>query len=108
MDLSYTNELKDALKGNAIVLPQVFIRGKYIGGAEEIKQLNETGALDKLVEGFPLTGLGFVCESCGDARFVPRPPCDGSRKVYEDEQGKLRRCSSCNENRLIRCTACCL
>jgi hypothetical protein len=37
MDLSYRNELKDALKGKAISLPQVFIRGKYIGGAEEIK-----------------------------------------------------------------------
>ncbi|KAL2501828.1 Glutaredoxin family protein [Forsythia ovata] len=108
MDLSYRNELKDALKGKAIVLPQVFIRGKYIGGAEEIKQLNETGALAELVEGFPLMDLGFVCESCGDARFVPCPHCNGSRKIYEDEQGKLRRCCNCNENGLIRCTACCL
>ncbi|CAA2997471.1 uncharacterized protein At5g39865-like [Olea europaea subsp. europaea] len=107
MDLSYRNELKDALKGKAISLPQVFIRGKYIGGAEEIKQLNDTGALAKLVEGFPLMDLGFVCKSCGDARFVPCPNCNGSRKVYEDEGGKLMGCFNCNENGLIRCTSCC-
>ncbi|CAI9759087.1 unnamed protein product [Fraxinus pennsylvanica] len=98
MDLSYRNELKDALKGKAISLPQVFVRGQYIGGAEEIKELNESGALAKLVEGFPLMDLGFVCDSCGDARFVPCPNCNGSRKVYEDEEGELMRCSNCNEN----------
>lgn len=37
MDLSYRNELKDALKGKAISLPLVFIRVKYVGSAEEIK-----------------------------------------------------------------------
>ncbi|KAK6149084.1 hypothetical protein DH2020_016609 [Rehmannia glutinosa] len=102
MDRSYRTELQDALKGKAVSLPQVFIKGKYIGGAEEIKQLNEVGELAKLLEGFPLIDLGFVCESCGDARFVPCPNCNGSRKIYEEEEGKLRRCSDCNENGLIR------
>ncbi|KAK4412880.1 hypothetical protein Salat_2935200 [Sesamum alatum] len=107
MDRSYRTELQDALKGKAVSLPQVFIKGKYIGGAEEIKQLNETGELAKLLEGFPLKDLGFVCESCGDARFVPCPSCNGSRKVYEEEEGKLRRCPDCNENGLVRCSGCC-
>ncbi|KAK6124862.1 hypothetical protein DH2020_041396 [Rehmannia glutinosa] len=107
MDRSYRTELQDALKGKAVSLPQVFIKGKYIGGAEEIKQLNEVGELAKLLEGFPLIDLGFVCESCGDARFVPCPNCNGSRKIYEEEEGKLRRCSDCNENGLIRCSGCC-
>ncbi|KAI3471740.1 hypothetical protein Pfo_028390 [Paulownia fortunei] len=107
MDRSYRTELQDALKGKAVSLPQVFIKGKYIGGAEEIKQLNEAGELAKLLEGFPLIDLGFVCESCGDARFLPCPNCNGSRKVYEEEEGKLRRCPDCNENGLIRCSGCC-
>lgn len=107
MDRSYRTELQDALKGKALSLPQVFIKGKYIGGAEEVKQLNEEGELAKLLEGFPLIDLGFVCESCGDARFVPCPNCNGSRKVYEEEEGKLRRCNDCNENGLVRCSGCC-
>ncbi|KAI3471652.1 hypothetical protein Pfo_028302 [Paulownia fortunei] len=69
MDRSYRTELQDALKGKAVSLPQVFIKGKYIGGAEEIKQLNEAGELAKLLEGFPLIDLGFVCESCGMQGF---------------------------------------
>ncbi|KAL0359608.1 UNVERIFIED_CONTAM: hypothetical protein Sangu_0810200 [Sesamum angustifolium] len=60
MDRSYRTELQDALKGQAVSLPQVFVKGKYIGGAEEIKQLNETGELAKLLEGFPLKDQG-VC-----------------------------------------------
>ncbi|KAL8041335.1 hypothetical protein ABFX02_10G158200 [Erythranthe guttata] len=107
MDRSYRIELQEALKGKAVSLPQVFVRGKYIGGAEEIKQLNEAGELAKLLEGFPLIDLGFVCESCGDARFLPCPNCNGSRKVYEEEEGKLVRCTHCNENGLIRCSGCC-
>ncbi|KAL0383469.1 UNVERIFIED_CONTAM: hypothetical protein Scaly_0634200 [Sesamum calycinum] len=107
MDRSYRTELQDALKGQAVSLPQVFVKGKYIGGAEEIKQLNETGELAKLLEGFPLKDQGCVCVSCGDARFVPCPNCNGSRKVYEEEEGKLRRCPDCNENGLVRCSGCC-
>ncbi|EPS70186.1 hypothetical protein M569_04575, partial [Genlisea aurea] len=108
MDRSYKTELQEALKGKHVSLPQVFIRGKCIGGAEVIKQLNEAGELAKLLEGFPVTDIGIVCcEVCGDARFVPCPNCNGSRKVYEEEDGKLRRCPDCNENGLIRCSSCC-
>lgn len=107
MDSSYRKELQSVLEGKVISLPQVFIGGKYIGGAEEIKQLHEAGELAELVEGFAVKHSGFVCGSCGDARFVPCPNCNGSRKVFEEEEGKLRRCPSCNENGLIRCTGCC-
>ncbi|XP_009601978.1 uncharacterized protein At5g39865 [Nicotiana tomentosiformis] len=106
MDASYRKELQSVLEGKTVSLPQVFIRGKYIGGAEEIKQLHEAGELANLVEGFAVKHSGFVCESCGDARFVPCPNCSGSRKVFEEEEGKLRRCLNCNENGLIRCPGC--
>ncbi|CAN4118507.1 unnamed protein product [Withania somnifera] len=106
MDSSYRKELQSVLEGKTVVLPQAFIGGKYVGGAEVIKQLHEAGELIKLVEGFAVKHSGFVCESCGDARFVPCPNCNGSRKVFEEEEGKLRRCPSCNENGLIRCPSC--
>uniref|UniRef100_A0A5B7A1Q1 Glutaredoxin domain-containing protein n=1 Tax=Davidia involucrata TaxID=16924 RepID=A0A5B7A1Q1_DAVIN len=107
MDSTYRKELQSTLGGKVVTLPQVFIRGKYIGGADEVKQLHEVGELAMLLEGFPLRDCGTVCESCGDARFVPCPNCNGSRKVFEEEEGKLRRCSDCNENGLIRCPICC-
>lgn len=107
MDSSYRKELQSVLEGKVVSLPQVFIGGKYVGGAEEIKQLHEAGELAQLVEGFAVKHSSFVCQSCGDARFVPCPNCNGSRKVFEEEEGKLRRCPSCNENGLIRCPGCC-
>lgn len=107
MDSSYRKELQSLLGGKTVSLPQVFIKGMYIGGAEEIKQLHEDGELAKLLEGIPVKSSGFVCESCGDARFVPCPNCNGSRKIFEEEEGKMRRCPDCNENGLVRCPSCC-
>lgn len=107
MDSEYRKELQRALGGKVVSLPKVFIRGKYVGGAEEVKQLNEVGELGKFLEGFPVRDPGFVCEGCGDARFVPCPNCNGSRKVFEEEEEELRRCPDCNENGLIRCPGCC-
>lgn len=107
MDSTYRKELQSLLKGKAMILPQVFVRGNHIGGVEEIRQLNEAGELAKLFEGFPVQDPRLVCEGCGDARFVPCPNCNGSRKVFDEEEEQLRRCADCNENGLIRCPGCC-
>ncbi|XP_042491914.1 uncharacterized protein At3g28850-like [Macadamia integrifolia] len=106
MDSAYRRELQNVLGEKSVSLPKVFIRGRYIGGAEEIKQLLEIGELAKLLEGFPVRDPRFVCESCGDARFVPCSNCNGSRKVFDEDEGQLRRCPECNENGLIRCPSC--
>jgi glutaredoxin domain-containing cysteine-rich protein 1 len=94
MDSSYRKELQNAL-------------GEHVGNAEEIKLLNESGELENLLKDFPVKDSWLVCESCGDARFVPCSNCNGSRKVFEEEEEELRRCIHCNENGLIRCPACC-
>ncbi|KAK1577409.1 hypothetical protein Q3G72_021543 [Acer saccharum] len=106
MDSMYRKELQSLLGGKSMSLPQVFIRGNHIGGAEDIKQMNEAGDLAKILEGFPVGDPLFVCESCGDARFVPCPNCCGSKKVFDEIEEQLRRCPDCNENGLIRCPAC--
>ncbi|GMH20193.1 hypothetical protein Nepgr_022034 [Nepenthes gracilis] len=107
MDSTYRKELQGALGGKEITLPQVFIRGRHVGGAEEITQLHEVGELANLLEGFPVHDSRFVCESCGDARFVPCPNCNGSRKLFQEEEGRSQKCPGCNENGLIRCPVCC-
>ncbi|KAI3830215.1 hypothetical protein L1987_04349 [Smallanthus sonchifolius] len=107
MDSSYRKELERVFEGKGFTLPQVFIKGKHIGGADDVKRLHEDGKLFDFVKGFPVIDPGFVCGSCGDVRFVPCPNCCGSRKVFEEDEGRSIRCPSCNENGLIRCAVCC-
>ncbi|XP_023534088.1 uncharacterized protein At5g39865-like [Cucurbita pepo subsp. pepo] len=106
MDSAYRKELQSVMGEKNVSLPQVFIRGKHVGGAEVIKQLFEAGELIKILKGFPVQEPGFVCEGCGDVRFVPCMTCSGSRKLYDEDEEVLKRCLDCNENGLIRCPEC--
>ncbi|XP_020585901.1 uncharacterized protein At5g39865-like [Phalaenopsis equestris] len=105
---AFRHELQVLLgsKSRPVALPQVFVRGKHIGGAEEVRQLHEAGEMGKLLEGVPGQDPAFVCGGCGGVRFVPCGSCRGSRKVFEEEEGRMRRCEDCNENGLVRCGSC--
>lgn len=111
MDSSYRKELVSVLGGNKqISLPQVFIKGNYVGGVDVIKQFHENGQLAKLINGLPVRSIGAawqVCDACGDVRFVPCVNCCGSKKVFDEDDDQLKRCPDCNENGLIRCPTCC-
>ncbi|XP_059300664.1 uncharacterized protein At5g39865 [Lycium ferocissimum] len=105
MDVGFMEELKNILgKKTKLSLPRVFIGGKYIGGAEEIRQLHEAGELKKYVEGLIPADFS-TCEVCGGHRFVLCDECNGSHKCYS-EKGGFRTCMGCNENGLIRCPSC--
>ncbi|XP_047309117.1 uncharacterized protein At5g39865-like [Impatiens glandulifera] len=109
MDSSYRRELQVAFGGVSMVsLPQLFIKGKYVGGADKIKQLHEKGDLAVLLKDLPVrTNVMLnVCETCGDVRFLLCANCSGSRKVYDQDERRIRRCPDCNENGLIRCRHC--
>lgn len=106
MDSGFLEELQEILGSKVqVTLPRVFIGGRYYGGAEEIRQLHETGELKKLIEGFPKVEPG-VCEDCGGYRFQLCDQCNGSRKIYLEKGGGFKTCSSCNENGLTRCPTC--
>lgn len=107
MDSAYKKELEKIMGEKSVSLPQVFIKRKYIGGADIIKQLNETGELRVHLKGLSTREPGFVCYSCGDVRFIPCVNCDGSRKIYDEDEDMMKRCLECNENGLIRCPTCC-
>ncbi|KAH6830293.1 hypothetical protein C2S53_000262 [Perilla frutescens var. hirtella] len=80
MHSRFKEELKELLAegSGGIGLPSVFLGGKCIGGADEIRRLNEEGMLEKTVENCELVddggsgggggGNGGVCEACGDVR----------------------------------------
>ncbi|KAJ4720117.1 Glutaredoxin [Melia azedarach] len=107
MDGKFLDELQaiTGCNGKNSSLPIVFIGGRYIGGAEEIKRLNECGDLMQLISRLQLGGP-TCCDFCGGLRFVLCEQCNGSHKIYMEKFG-FRTCTACNLNGLIRCPACC-
>ncbi|KNA24726.1 hypothetical protein SOVF_013220 [Spinacia oleracea] len=136
MDRGLRDELKQLLaplKKNeaaaAAQLPCLFIKGRYIGGKDEVLKIHEEGGLVDLLQGLPRVEAGVVCEGCGDVRFLPCFQCNGSCKLVvvvkevddEDEESinkngycnsnSIRRtvvikCPDCNENGLVLCPIC--
>lgn len=108
MDHGFMEELQRILGHSEkakLTLPRVFIGGRYFGGAEEIRRLNETGELKKYVEGLGLPADPGTCEVCGGYSFILCHQCSGSHKCYS-EKGGFKSCTTCNENGLIRCPSC--
>lgn len=119
MDRGFRDELWELMKGKdkgEFVPPRVFVKGRYVGGCDEVLKIVEEGCLGKLLEGLPKMKPGYVCESCGGARFLPCVGCNGSCKVVMilnkdvdgDQLGKsvTVKCKDCNENGLVRCPIC--
>ena len=107
MHMEFREELWRVLGGRTIP-PRLFIKGRYIGGADEVLGLHEQGKLLPLVQYLPLDRSGGVaCEGCGGVRFMMCSECSGSRKLYHDENVMHIQCSHCNENGLILCPICC-
>ncbi|KAL8161048.1 hypothetical protein V2J09_012537 [Rumex salicifolius] len=89
-----------------LALPRVFIDGKYVGGADEIRAAHESGDLKRMIERLPLNEPEAVCGVCGGHRFLLCKCCCGSHRVYSDECAGFRICDSCNQNGLIKCPTC--
>ncbi|KAL2229229.1 UNVERIFIED_CONTAM: hypothetical protein Sindi_1902600 [Sesamum indicum] len=107
MHLEYRDELWRIL-GGRVVPPRLFIKGRYIGGADEVVGLHENGMLQDLLQGIPLSPSN-TCRGCAGMRFVLCFSCNGSRKVMaegENRGGISIRCPDCNENGLIKCSVC--
>ncbi|CAA2982932.1 glutaredoxin domain-containing cysteine-rich 1-like [Olea europaea subsp. europaea] len=103
MDATYRKELQKVLGESNVSLPQIFIKGKYIGGGDVVKQLLEGGELVIMIKGLPLMAPK-PCEACDDVRFVLCTNCNGSQKFFDEE---MKSCPECNENGLVRCPLCC-
>lgn len=109
MHMEYREELWKVF-GGRVIPPSLFIKGRYIGGAEEVVTLNEKGKLKKLLQGIPSVDRHDhrVCDGCGGYLFVLCLDCNGSRKVFtEEEDEDPVRCLKCNENGLTKCPICC-
>ncbi|KAG6580704.1 hypothetical protein SDJN03_20706, partial [Cucurbita argyrosperma subsp. sororia] len=105
MDSGFKEELRALMGSKDVKVPAVFVKGRLIGGAEEVLKLEEEGKLGLLFEGIP-TATGGSCEGCGGVRFVMCVDCNGSCKVLDQTKKKTTKCGECNENGLIQCPIC--
>lgn len=105
MDVAYKNELQELFGEENVSLPQVFVKGKHVGGAEQVLNHLEVGELMMMIKGLPFRSLK-PCDVCDDMRFIACVNCGGSRKVYDEDKEQTNRCPVCNENGLMRCPLC--
>ncbi|KAL2943010.1 hypothetical protein RDABS01_031358 [Bienertia sinuspersici] len=114
-DVSIHSKYRDELweiMGERCLPPKLFIRGRYIGGAEQVLRLNEEGKLRALFRDIPIDFSEGPCNVCTGLRFMLCYNCNGSRKVFEhdndDQQqgGVWAKCLQCNENGLVVCPLC--
>ncbi|KAL3499206.1 hypothetical protein ACH5RR_038299 [Cinchona calisaya] len=107
----FLNELRELL-GEGVAVPRMFVKGRYLGGVDEVVNLNEEGKLGRILNWARVErGVGRLgCEGCGGARFVPCLDCGGSCKIVIDggdgKNMEKERCPSCNENGLVQCPIC--
>uniref|UniRef100_A0A8C5MVT7 Glutaredoxin and cysteine rich domain containing 1 n=1 Tax=Leptobrachium leishanense TaxID=445787 RepID=A0A8C5MVT7_9ANUR len=91
-------------------LPVVFIDGHYLGGAEKILSMNESGELQDLLMKIERVQHPHACPSCGGFGFLPCLVCHGSKmSVFRNcftDSFKALKCTACNENGLQRCKSC--
>ncbi|XP_059201851.1 glutaredoxin domain-containing cysteine-rich protein 1 [Centropristis striata] len=112
LDIEYGKELEERCRrvGEPPSLPVVFIDGHYLGGAEKILGMNESGELQDLLTKIERVQLPQTCQTCGGFAFVPCPMCHGSKmSVFRNcftDSFKALKCTSCNENGLQPCVSC--
>lgn len=109
-DISMHSGFKEELRGlvgcKEVRVPLVFVKGRLIGGADEMLKLDDEGRLGILLDGIPKAGPR-CCEGCSGIRFLMCVNCNGSCRVLGEDGKKSVKCSKCNENGLIQCPICC-
>ncbi|CAO2832170.1 unnamed protein product [Amaranthus hypochondriacus] len=105
MDSGFKEELRKLMGTKEVKVPLVFVKGRLIGGADDVVKLDEEGKLEGLLEGIQKALIG--CEGCGGIRFIMCMECNGSCKVLDENMKNMVRCGECNENGLIQCPICC-
>ncbi|XP_030621368.1 glutaredoxin domain-containing cysteine-rich protein 1 [Chanos chanos] len=112
LDSEYGKELEGRCKrvGEPPSLPVVFIDGHYLGGAEKILSMNESGELQDLLTKIERVQHPQTCQTCGGFAFIPCPMCHGSKmSVFRNcftDSFKALKCTACNENGLQPCSSC--
>lgn len=111
MSTEYQDEIRDRMKSDQILVPQLFIDGQHVGDADTVEKLNESGDLRKMLKPYKSLDACNTCQVCGGFRLLPCRICKGSKKSLHRNHFTAEfvalKCMNCDEVGLIRCDACC-
>ncbi|XP_075545054.1 glutaredoxin domain-containing cysteine-rich protein CG31559-like [Dermacentor variabilis] len=111
MNRTHQKELMDRTGLRHVVVPQLFVEGHHLGGAETVERLNETGQLRQMLKPYKKSSVGGTCTMCGGYQYLPCPVCGGSKKSAQHRHRFsssviFLRCLNCDEGGLVRCQLC--
>ncbi|XP_068623239.1 glutaredoxin domain-containing cysteine-rich protein CG31559-like [Battus philenor] len=110
MSMEYQDEIRDRMKSDQILVPQLFVDGHHIGDADTVEKLNECGELRKMLKPYKSPDACNTCQVCGGFRLLPCRICNGSKKSLHRNHFTAEfvalKCMNCDEVGLVRCEAC--
>ncbi|EFA01871.1 glutaredoxin domain-containing cysteine-rich protein CG12206 [Tribolium castaneum] len=110
MSTEYQNEIRERMRCDQILVPQVFVDGQHVGDAETIERLNESGELRRILKPFKSMDACTTCKVCGGYRLLPCQVCNGSKKSVHRNHFTTEfvalKCMNCDEVGLVKCSAC--
>ncbi|XP_050355507.1 glutaredoxin domain-containing cysteine-rich protein CG31559-like [Nymphalis io] len=110
MSMEYQDEIRERMKSDQILVPQLFIDGQHVGDAETVEKLNECGDLRKMLKPYKSPDACNTCQICGGFRLLPCRICNGSKKSLHRNHFTAEfvalKCMNCDEVGLVRCEAC--
>ncbi|KAJ7557578.1 hypothetical protein O6H91_05G132900 [Diphasiastrum complanatum] len=109
-DLSLHPEFKHELqiilqKTSTVSVPRLFIKGRHIGGVEEVCLLHTAKALERLLQIFSSEYIKALCVCCGGTRTLQCLGCNGMCLI-KTEEGDVISCSECEKKGWIMCPIC--
>lgn len=112
----FSGEFRELMGDKGVVLPTpvVFVKGRCVGGFEEVLRFQEAGTLGKMLRGLGLPQKidgtsGSVCEGCGEAIPECRNCKGGTKKVKLQLVGggtANYSCHGCRGTGLEHCSTC--
>lgn len=110
MSNEYQSEIRERMKCDQVLVPQVFVDGQHIGDAETVEKLNESGELRRIMKPFKSMDACIPCKMCGGYRLLPCSVCNGSKKSVHRNHFTTEfvalKCMNCDEVGLVKCTSC--
>ncbi|XP_049878673.1 glutaredoxin domain-containing cysteine-rich protein CG31559-like [Pectinophora gossypiella] len=110
MSMEYQDEIRERMKSDQILVPQLFVDGHYVGDADMVEKLNESGELRKMLKPYKSPDACNTCQVCGGFRLLPCRICNGSKKSLHRNHFTAEfvalKCMNCDEVGLVRCEAC--
>ncbi|KAH8243634.1 hypothetical protein KR032_009026 [Drosophila birchii] len=110
MSVEYQAEMRQRMQTGQVRVPQLYVEGQYIGDAETVERLNESGELRQLLKPYKSMASTYTCQTCGGYRLLPCPSCNGSKKSVHRNHFTAEfvalKCMNCDEVGLVKCHSC--